>query len=109
MKLLMVVHHPLALWNVPGWFGQQLSQAFPQLQITQRESYEGSEKDLQEAEILFAISLRAEQLAAAPKLRWIQMCIRDRYQAVTSVRARAQRFICTDPIPSPISPEAANP
>jgi phosphoglycerate dehydrogenase-like enzyme len=71
MKLLMVVHHPVALWNVPGWFGQQLSQAFPQLQITQRESYEGSEKDLQEAEILFAISLRAEQLAAAPKLRWI--------------------------------------
>ena len=37
----------------------------------QRESDEGIEEDLQEAEILFTISLRAEQLAAAPKLRWI--------------------------------------
>jgi phosphoglycerate dehydrogenase-like enzyme len=71
MKLLMVVHHPFDLWNVPAWFWQQLSQDFPQLQITQRESYKGIEEDLQEAEILFAISLRAEQLAAAPKLRWI--------------------------------------
>ena len=71
MKLLMVVHHPLDLWNVPAWFGQQLLQEFPQLQIAQRDSYEGIEKDLQEAEILFALSLRAEQFAAAPKLRWI--------------------------------------
>ena len=60
MKLPMDVHHPLDLWNVPAWFGQQLSQEFPQLQIRQRESHAGSEQ-----------ALRAEQLAAAPKLRWI--------------------------------------
>jgi phosphoglycerate dehydrogenase-like enzyme len=71
MKLLIVVHHRFDLWNVPSWFGQRLSQEFPQLRITQRDSYEGIEEDLREAEILFTISLRPEQFAAAPNLRWI--------------------------------------
>jgi phosphoglycerate dehydrogenase-like enzyme len=71
MKLLIVVHHRLDLWNVPEWFGQRLSQEFPKLQITQRNSYEGVEEDLRDAEVLFTLSLRPEQFAAAPQLRWI--------------------------------------
>jgi len=71
MKLLIVVHHRFDLWNVPTWFGQRLSQEFPQLQITQRDNYEGVAGDLRDAEILFTISLRPEQFAAAPMLRWI--------------------------------------
>ncbi|MGZ4873473.1 MAG: D-2-hydroxyacid dehydrogenase [Candidatus Angelobacter sp.] len=71
MKLLIVVQHRLDLWNVPEWFGQQLSQEFPKLQITQRNSYERVEEDLREVEILFTLSLRPEQFAAAPQLRWI--------------------------------------
>jgi phosphoglycerate dehydrogenase-like enzyme len=71
MKLLIVVHHRFDLWNVPAWFGQRLSQEFPQLQITQRDSYDGIEQYLREIEILFTISLRPQQLAAAPNLRWI--------------------------------------
>jgi phosphoglycerate dehydrogenase-like enzyme len=71
MKLLIVVHHRLDLWNVPSWFGQRLSQDFPQLQITQHDNYERVEEDLRDAEILFTISLRPEQFAAAPRLRWI--------------------------------------
>jgi phosphoglycerate dehydrogenase-like enzyme len=71
MKLLIVVHHRLDLWNVPSWFGQRLSQDFPQLQITQHDNYEGVEEDLRDTEILFTISLRPEQFAAAPRLRWI--------------------------------------
>jgi phosphoglycerate dehydrogenase-like enzyme len=71
MKLLIVVQHRLDLWNVPAWFGQRLSEEFPQLQITQRDNYDGVEKDLREAEIVFTLSLRPEQFAAAPKLRWI--------------------------------------
>ena len=31
MKLLIVVHHHLELWNVPAWFGQRLTEEFPQL------------------------------------------------------------------------------
>ena len=64
MKLLIVVHHRFALWNVPPWFGERLSQEFPQLQITQRTSYDGIERDLRDAEIIFTISLRPEQFAA---------------------------------------------
>src|ERR1700756_260205 len=71
MKLLIVVHHRLDLWNVPEWFGQRLSQEFPELQITQRNSYEGVEEDLRDVEILFTLSLRPAQFAAAAQLRWI--------------------------------------
>jgi len=71
MKLLIVVHHRFDLWNVPGWFGERLTREFPQLQIVQRKSYDGVEPDLQDAEIIFTISLRPEQFALAKKLRWI--------------------------------------
>lgn len=71
MKLLIVVHHRFDLWNIPAWFGQRLLQEFPQLQITQRDNYEGIEEDLRDAEIIFSLSLRPEQFAATRKLRWI--------------------------------------
>ena len=71
MKLLIVVHHRFELWNVPAWFGERLSREFPQLQITQRDGYDGIEEDLRDTEILLTISLRPEQFAAARKLRWI--------------------------------------
>ena len=71
MKLLIVVHHRFQLWNVPAWFGERLLAEFPQMEIVQRDSYEGVEEHLRDAEILFTISLRAEQFAFAQKLRWI--------------------------------------
>jgi phosphoglycerate dehydrogenase-like enzyme len=71
MKLLIVVHHRLKLWNVPAWFGARLRDQFPQLQIVQRDSYEGIEEHLKDAEIVFTISLWPEQFAVAEKLRWI--------------------------------------
>lgn len=71
MKLLIVIQHRLALWNAPNWFGERLVRQFPGLQIVQRNSYEGIEPDLRDAEVIFTLSLRAEQFAAAKKLRWI--------------------------------------
>ena len=71
MKLLIVVHHNFDLWNVPAWFGERLMQEFPRLQITQRDSYEGIEEYLRDAEIIFSGSLRPEQFAAARNVRWI--------------------------------------
>jgi phosphoglycerate dehydrogenase-like enzyme len=71
MKLLIVVHHRLELWNVPAWFGARLGDEFPRLQILQRNSYVGIEEHLRDAEILFTFSLRPEQFALALKLRWI--------------------------------------
>ncbi len=71
MKLLIVVHHRFELWNVPAWFGARLGDEFPELQVVQRNSYEGIEQHLADAEIVFTISLRPEQFAVARKLRWI--------------------------------------
>ena len=72
MKLLIVVHHRFDLWNVPQWFGERLAKEFPQLQIILRDNYDGVEEHLRDAEILFTISLRPEQFAAARALKWIQ-------------------------------------
>ena len=70
-KLLIVIHHRFDLWNVPLWFAERLRKEFPRLDVVQRDGYEGVEDDLREAEIVFTISLRPEQLALARKLRWV--------------------------------------
>lgn len=71
MKVLVVVYHQLALWNVPPWFGERLRGDFPQLNIALRSSYEGIEEDLQGAEVMFTLSLRPKQFTLARQLRWI--------------------------------------
>ena len=71
MKLLIVVHHRLDLWNVPPWVGERLRAEFPQVQVVLRDTYEGIDPDLRNAEIIFTISLRPEQFAVTRNLRWI--------------------------------------
>ncbi len=71
MKLLIVVQHRLALWNVPAWFGEKLAQEFPSAQVVQRNNYEGIEEHLRVTEVMFTLSLRPEQFALAHQLRWI--------------------------------------
>jgi phosphoglycerate dehydrogenase-like enzyme len=71
MKLLIVIHHRFELWRAPGWFGERLAEHFPELEVVQRDSYEGIDEHLSEAEIIFTISLRPEQLATTRNLRWI--------------------------------------
>lgn len=71
MKLLIVVQHRLALWNVPAWFGERLALDFPQLQVAMRNRYEGIEGDLRDAEIVFTLSLRPDQFALCRNLRWV--------------------------------------
>ena len=71
MKLVIVVHHRFELWTAPPWLTERLRRDFPQLEVVQRNSYDGIEQDLSGAEIAITWSLRPEQLRAAPKLRWI--------------------------------------
>src|SRR5947209_5549049 len=71
MKILIVVHHRLDLWQVPAWFGERLRKEFAHLEFAQRDSYEGIEEHLRDSEIIFTISLRPEQFAHTRKLRWI--------------------------------------
>lgn len=71
MKLLIAIQHRLALWNAPAWFGERLGREFQGLEVVQRNSYEGIETELADAEIVFTISLRPNQFTAGRKLRWI--------------------------------------
>lgn len=71
MKLLIVIQHRLELWNAPAWFAEKLGDEFPGVEIVQRNSYDGIETELQDAEVIFTISLRSKQFAAAKELRWI--------------------------------------
>jgi len=71
VKVLIIVQHRLDLWNVPAWFGEHLRRDFPELQFEVRNSYEGIEGVLRDAEVLFTLSLRPAQLASARLLRWI--------------------------------------
>lgn len=71
MKLLIVVRSRFELWNAPQWFGERLAQEFPQLQVTQRDSFDSVEEDLRDAEIIFSSSLGLEQFSVARRLRWI--------------------------------------
>lgn len=71
MKLLILVHHRFELWNVPAWFTKKLKAEFPELEVVCLDKYEGADEHLRNAEILFTISLRPEQLALAQQLRWI--------------------------------------
>lgn len=71
MKLLIVVHSRFELWNAPKWFGERLALEFPQLHVTQHNCFDGIEKELRDAEVIFSASLRPEQLALAQHLRWI--------------------------------------
>lgn len=71
MQLLIVVHSEFELWNAPQWFGERLSQEFPQVEVTQSDSYKGMEEKLRDAEVIFSSSLAPEQFALARNLRWI--------------------------------------
>jgi D-2-hydroxyacid dehydrogenase (NADP+) len=70
-KLLICVHHPFDQWNAPAWFGERLLREFPQIEIVQLPDYERVSKEIIDAEIVIAWSIREEQIAAARKLQWI--------------------------------------
>jgi phosphoglycerate dehydrogenase-like enzyme len=70
-KLLIATQHRLDLWVAPEWFAEKLKKEFSQLEFVRLTSYEGIEKDLADAEILFSQSLTPEQFTITRNLRWI--------------------------------------
>src|SRR4051794_12782875 len=71
MKVLIVLKHRFGLWSAPDWFLDRLRAEFPEHSFTYHHDYEGIEDDLKDAEVAMTWSLNAEQVKAAPKLRWI--------------------------------------
>ena len=73
MKLLIALYHPFSLWTAPSWLGQRLRADFPSLTVTQLPGprYEGIEREIADADICIAWSIRPEQFAHAQRLKWI--------------------------------------
>lgn len=73
MKLLIALYHPFALWQAPDWLASRLRADFPQLTITQLPGpkYEGIEREIEDAEVVIAWSIKPEQFRHNRKLKWI--------------------------------------
>jgi len=95
MKLLILIHHPFALWSAPEWLGERIHREFPQVEVDQRNSYKNVEEHIRDAEIFFGWSLRSEQVRAAKKLRWIHSTAAAVHQLM-SPELRASDIVVTN-------------
>ena len=95
MKLLIVIHHPFALWSAPAWLGERIRRDFPQIEVEQGNTYENLAEHIRDAEIFFGWSLRGEQVRAAKKLRWIHSTAAAVHQLM-SPELRASDVIVTN-------------
>jgi phosphoglycerate dehydrogenase-like enzyme len=71
MKLVIVIYHQFSLWAAPDWFAERLRSEFPDLEVVHLRSYEDLEPHIADTDILMTWSIRAEQVRAARKLKWI--------------------------------------
>jgi phosphoglycerate dehydrogenase-like enzyme len=95
MKLLVLIHHPFALWCAPAWLGERIHRDFPQIEVDQRNGYKNVEEHIRDAEIFFGWSLRGEQVRVAKKLRWIHSTAAAVHQLM-SPELRASDIIVTN-------------
>lgn len=71
MKVIIALSHPFELWNAPPWLAERLRRDFPSAEFRDLGGYEGLDREISDAEVLFGWSLRPQQLQAARKLRWV--------------------------------------
>lgn len=70
-KLLLCVWHPFTLWRAPEWLPARLCERFPGMRVAHLKDYRRIDGELPDTDIFVGWSLRPQQLAAAPKLRWL--------------------------------------
>jgi phosphoglycerate dehydrogenase-like enzyme len=63
---------PDGVWKLPGSLVQRLREQFPGLEIVDAPTPEDRARELPDADIAFLSRLKAEEFAAAGRLRWIQ-------------------------------------
>jgi phosphoglycerate dehydrogenase-like enzyme len=73
MKLLIALYHPFPLWTAPDWLAPRLQSDHPEINVTQLSGprYEGIEREIADADVCIAWSIRPEQFAHAKQLRWV--------------------------------------
>jgi phosphoglycerate dehydrogenase-like enzyme len=73
VKLLIALYHPFPLWTAPDWLAPRLRADFPEIAVTQLPGprYEGIDREITDADVCIAWSIRPEQFAHAKRLRWV--------------------------------------
>jgi phosphoglycerate dehydrogenase-like enzyme len=70
-KLLLCVWHPFTLWRAPEWLAAGLRERYPGMRVVHLEDYHGIDGELPDTDIFVGWSLRPQQFAAAPRLKWL--------------------------------------
>jgi phosphoglycerate dehydrogenase-like enzyme len=71
MKILIVHYHPFELWHAPAWIRERLQSEFPDVRVVQFDNYDRVPEEIEDTDVFIGWSLRAEQVLAAKKLKWI--------------------------------------
>jgi phosphoglycerate dehydrogenase-like enzyme len=71
MNVLIVLKHRFELWTAPDWFVDRLRLEFLDVTFSYHRSYDDIAEDLAQANVVVGWSLNADQVKAAPRLRWI--------------------------------------
>jgi len=90
MKVVLFQQHNFELWNPPPWVASQLQERFPQLEIVHPATPEDLVCELRDAEIAIGSTLPPDELARAPRLKWVH-----------SPAAAVHQFMVPDFIASP--------
>jgi phosphoglycerate dehydrogenase-like enzyme len=69
--LTICAAHRFTLWQAPSWFAPRLRERWPETQVVHVPGYDALAPELPLMNIFVGFSLHPEQLALAPRLRWI--------------------------------------
>jgi phosphoglycerate dehydrogenase-like enzyme len=71
VKILISIQQPVAQWQIPAEGVERLRQRFPHISFIYATTPEQRAAGLKEADAAYTWILNAEELAAAPELRWV--------------------------------------
>jgi phosphoglycerate dehydrogenase-like enzyme len=70
-KIVLCIWHKFDQWRVPDWLVREVRARYPTLRVVHLPTYDGLEKEIEDADIFCGFNLKPEQLARARKLKWI--------------------------------------
>lgn len=91
MKVVLFQQHKFELWNPPPWVAVQLQERFPQLTVVHPATEDEMLLELRDAEVAIGSALPPDELARAPKLKWVH-----------SPAAAVHQFLVPEFIGSPV-------
>ncbi len=71
MNVLVAIYSPFVMWNIPVEYIERLRDEFPAHTFLHAVDDDEAERLIVNAEVAFSSQVTREQLAAAPRLRWI--------------------------------------